>query len=303
MANAWPLRRRPLALALILAILVSPLAAYLLTMQRPPVTARPALWHISMGDRHAWLFGTIHAVPAGARWLSPAIEKAVGESGLLVLEAVGLEAERNDRRVFETLGRSPGLPPVVARLSAADRARFEALRRASPAALRDLDAYEDWAAALLIGAAHSGATSTDAPEALLEARFRDDRKPVRGLETIEAQLGRFDRLPRGDQAELLHEAVTEAGDAARQYRLLYDRWAAGDVMALEAQFLKPLDAFPHLRDVLIDQRNELWARAIDKLLRENRKIAFVAVGAGHLLGPGSVQARLTRQGWTVVRVQ
>lgn len=256
-----------------------------------------------MGDRHGWLFGTIHAVPAGARWLSPEIEKAIEQSDLLVLEAAGLEAERNDRRIFETLGRSPGLPPVPTRLGAADRARFEALFRASPSALRDIDAYEDWAAALLIGAAHSGATSADAPEALLEGRFRSDRKPVRGLETIESQLGRFDALPRADQAELLHEAITEAGDAARQYRLLYDRWAGGDVAALEAEFLQPLARFPYLRDVLIDQRNELWARAIDKLLRENRKIAFVAVGAGHLLGPGSVQARLARQGWTVVRVQ
>jgi uncharacterized protein YbaP (TraB family) len=55
--------------------------------------------------------------------------------------------------------------------------------------------------------------------------------------------------------------------------------------------------------VLIDQRNALWALTIDKLLRQNRKTLFVAVGAGHLLGPGSVQERLARQGWKVVRVQ
>lgn len=274
-----------------------------LAWQLRPVTARPALWRISMADRHAWLFGTIHTVPARARWLSPEIEKAVGESDLLVLEAAGLEVERNDRRIFEMLGRSPGLRPLAARLDETDRSRFESLLRASPAALRDLDAYEDWAAALLIGATHSRASSADAPEALLEARFRSERKPVNGLETIEAQLGRFDTLPPGDQAELLHEAIAEAGDAARQYRLLYDGWSTGDIAALEAQFLKPLSRFPHLRDVLIDQRNELWARAIDKLLRENPKVAFVAVGAGHLLGSGSVQARLEKQGWTVVRVQ
>jgi len=292
-------RRRVLLAALLLAVLAAALAWHW-----RPVTARPALWRISQGDRHGWLFGTIHAVPSGARWLSPEIEKAAGESDLLVLEAAGLEAERSDRRVFEALGRSPGLPPVAARLSAADRPGLDALRRGSPRALKDLDGYEDWAAALLIGAATDiGASSQDAPEARLEKLFRGGGKPVRGLETIEAQLGRFDTLPATDQSALLHQAIAESGDAARQYRLLYDRWAAGDVAALDAQFLQPLARSPHLREVLIDQRNELWAQAVDKLLRENRKTAFVAVGAGHLLGPGSVQARLARRGWKVVRVQ
>lgn len=284
--------------ALVLAVLAG------LAWEMRPVTARPALWHISRGDRHAWLFGTIHAVPVGARWLSPKVEQAIEGSDILILEAAGLEAERNDRRVFEALGRSAGLAPVAARLSPADRTRLEAIRRASPAALRDLDSYESWAAALLIGAAtDSGATSVGAPESRLESLFRDHRKPVRGLETIAAQLGRFDTLPEADQAELLRQSIEDAEGAARAHRLLYDRWAAGDLAALEGQFLMPLARFPHLQAALIDQRNALWAQTIDKLLRENRKTLFVAVGAGHLLGPGSVQARLARQGWTVVRVQ
>lgn len=295
------LRRRwtwLLLAALIMAVLAG------IGWEMRPVTARPALWHIARGDRQAWLFGTIHAVPAGARWLSPRIEQAAGESDMLVLEAAGLAAERSDRRVFEALGRSPGLVPVAARLSPANRTRLAALRRASPEALRDLDDYESWAAALLIGAATNiGATSEGAPESVLESRFRARGRPVRGLETIAAQLGRFDTLPAADQAALLDQAIEDAGDAARAYRRLYDRWAAGDLRALEAQFLAPLARVPHLQAVLIDQRNALWAHTIDTLLREKPKTVFVAVGAGHLLGPGSVQARLAGQGWTVVRVQ
>ena len=296
---ALPRRWRWILLASLIVAMLAGLA-----WEMRPVTARPALWHISRGDRQAWLFGTIHAVPVGARWLSPRIAKAADESDVLVLEAAGLEAERNDRQVFETLGRSAGLPPVAARLCPADRAQLDALRRASPAALRDLDGYESWAAALLIGAVtETGATSDGAPEITFERQFRDQDRPVRGLETIAAQLGRFDTLPAGDQTALLHQAIEDADHAARDYRLLYARWAAGDLAALEAQFLTPLVRVPHLRAVLIDQRNALWARAIDTLLRDNRKTVFVAVGAGHLLGPGSVQARLARQGWRVVRVQ
>jgi len=287
-------------------VVLALLAAAAWQYREQPVTARPALWRLSLGDRHAWLFGTIHAVPTGARWLSPAIASAAQESDGLVLEAAGLEAERRDARVFETLGRSAGLPPVASRLNPADRPRLAALVKASPTVLRDLDGYESWAAALLIGAAangQGGASSEDAPEARLEKLFRANGHSTTGLETISEQLGLFDALPQGDQDALLAQAVTEAADAPRQFGQLYARWAAGDLGAIEAQFLRPLDQSPRLRNALVDQRNALWARRIDKLLRENGRTYFIAVGTGHLIGPKNVISSLTQRGWKVERVQ
>lgn len=272
-----------------------------------PVTARPALWRVSQGDRHAYLFGTIHAVPAGARWLSPRIEQAARESDVLVLEAAGLEAERNDRAIFEKLGRSGGLPPVAARLDASHRARLAKLIQASPTELQGLDRYESWAAALLIGAVANGAagaTAADAPEARLERLFRSDGRRVRGLETIQAQLGLFDSLPAPDQDALLAQAVDEASQPASLFNALYARWAAGDLRALEGEFLRPLASMPRLREALVERRNALWAQGIVRMLKEDDKsVPFIAVGAGHLIGPDSVEARLARLGWKVERLQ
>lgn len=262
--------------------------------------ARPALWRISQGERHAWLFGTIHAVPKGANWLTPALEKAIGESDGLVLEASGLEAERNSRAVFERLGRSPGLPPVAQRLSAKDRARLAELP------VGNLDAYESWAAALLIAAAangEAGASGEAAPEAVLEKKLGARVGATQGLETIEEQLGLFDRLSGPDQGVLLARAIDEARHAPRLFAQLYGLWARGDLTALEAQALGPLARYPRLRLALIDRRNALWARRIDSLLRKNGKTLFIAVGTGHLVGPESVIVRLGRLGWRVERVQ
>lgn len=268
--------------------------------------AHPALWRVSQGGRSAYLFGTIHAVPAGARWLSPKIAEAAARSDWLLLEVTGLDAERKDRHIFESLGRSSGLPPLESRLDPADRARFEALERKAPDALPGIDGYEDWAAALLIGSAASsnlGLSSTQAGEDQLSQLFERVHKPVLGLETIKGQLGLFDTLPATDQHALLTQSVQEAADAPRLYRALYESWAAGDLGALERQFLAPIDRSPHLRAVLIDRRNARWAHEIDHLLRHNDRVLFVAVGAGHLLGAGSVQARLTALGWRVERLQ
>lgn len=300
---------RPLLIGLALAALVA-LAWAGWRIGHPAgeadVTARPALWRITDGDREAWLFGTIHAVPRGERWLSPAIVRAAGRSDRLVLEVTGLAAERRSRAIFERLGRSPGLPPLAERLDPADAAALRALERHAPAAMAGLAAYESWAAALLLNAAAASRlalSSEEAAEAVLTRRFEAAGKPVEGLETIEGQLGLFDGLDEADQRALLAQAVREAGDAARLYAELHAAWAAGDTARLERQFLAPLARAPALRRVLVDERNRQWAAHIDADLRGRPGRVLIAVGAGHLLGPDGVQARLARLGWRVERVQ
>ncbi|HWJ68909.1 MAG TPA: TraB/GumN family protein [Sphingobium sp.] len=270
------------------------------------VTARPALWRISQGTREAYLFGTIHAVPRNARWLSPAIARAVERSDLLLLEVTNLESERRTRAIFEQLGRSPGLPAISARLDTADAARFAALERQYPGELRHLARYESWAAALLINAAASSSlalSADNAGEAVLSARFTQAGKPVEGLEAIAGQLGLFDTLPQSDQQRLLTQAVREAGDASDLYHALYTAWASGDVASLQRQFLEPFARAPNLWHVLVDARNRRWSTLIDQRLRARPGVIFIAVGAGHLIGAQSVQARLATLGWRIERLQ
>lgn len=301
-------RARPLALflALVLLALMGWLGWQIGRMMVPTEnTARPALWRISKGDREAYLFGTIHAVPRGETWLSPQIARSMGRSDRLLLEVTGLDAERRSRATFEQLGRSPGLPPVEARLNPADATHFRTLK-GRHASLHDVDRYESWAVALLLNAAASsnlGLSSADAGETLFADRFTKQRKPIHGLETIQGQLGLFDRLPERDQRLLLTQAVREADDTPRLYTQLHDAWARGDVATLERQFLAPLAAAPGLHHVLIDERNRRWAAFIDADLDRRGGTLFVAVGAGHLLGRDSVQARLAERGWRVERLQ
>jgi uncharacterized protein YbaP (TraB family) len=267
---------------------------------------RPALWRIEKDGRQAYLFGTIHAVPRGEPWLSPPIATALDGSDRLFLEVTGLDAERSSHAIFERLARSPGLPAIDARLPRSDLSRLHALQSRHPSELNGLDGYESWAAALLVSAAASSdlaLSSDDAPEAVLARRFARAGKPVRGLETIDGQLGLFDRLPEADQRDLLAQSVREAHDAARLFSDLHRAWANGDLAKLESQFLAPLAQSPILWRTLLDQRNRRWAALLDRDLSEQGGTAFVAVGAGHLLGEDSLQARLTGLGWRVERIE
>ncbi|MCW2388049.1 uncharacterized protein YbaP (TraB family) [Sphingobium sp. B11D3B] len=270
------------------------------------VTARPALWQASKGEARLWLFGTIHAVPRGEAWLSPAIAKAADESDRLYLEVTGLEGERKSRAVFERLGRRAGLPPIAARLSPEDAERYQALQASHGAALDQLDGYESWAAALLLNAAAASGlslTAAEAGEAVLEQRFDKASRPVLGLETIDQQLGLFDRMPESEQRLLLSQSLTDAAQAPALYRSLFTAWASGDVARLEREFIAPFARAPALRARLIDGRNERWARHLDTAMTAKPGTAFVAVGAGHLVGDASLQTRLAARGWRIDRVQ
>ena len=59
---------------------------------------------------------------------------------------------------------------------------------------------------------------------------------------------------------------------------------------------------PRLRAALLINRNKAWARWVRARLAKPGTV-FVAVGAGHLAGPGSVQDQLARLGIRATRVQ
>jgi uncharacterized protein YbaP (TraB family) len=49
-------------------------------------------------------------------------------------------------------------------------------------------------------------------------------------------------------------------------------------------------------DALIYNRNADWANQIEKLLKEEDGVSFIAVGAGHLVGPKNVREMLAARG-------
>jgi len=79
-------------------------------------------------------------------------------------------------------------------------------------------------------------------------------------------------------------------------------WEKGDPSAIEKTFADDPEFTPALRDLLIRQRDHNWADAIAKRLEQPGTV-FVAVGAGHLVGPDSVQKMLADKGIKAVRVQ
>ena len=57
----------------------------------PALAESPALWRLSDDDSEIWLFGTVHLLPPGLQWRSPAFEAAFAAA-----DTIGPERERQD---------------------------------------------------------------------------------------------------------------------------------------------------------------------------------------------------------------
>lgn len=299
-----------LALALVLAIALAGLALGL--AQRPAAaplaadTAKPALWRIADSDTTIYLFGTIHALPHDVAWRSPAIERAIDASDELILEIADGDAV-DELSLFSAMSSDQAPPESIA--ARIDRDLSLALDKAiDRAGLRrsQLDAMEDWAAALAIGnalGARAGFDSARGVEPVLDARFRSVDKPVTGLETTAGQFGIFDSLPAATQNAFLVKAIISADDDAAQAIALARAWEIGDVAAIDRLVARDLRSIKGLAGPLLDDRNARWADQIARRFA-SPGTAFVAVGAAHLAGSRSVQARLAaRTGLSVERIQ
>ena len=269
-----------------------------------PAAADPAMWHVHNATTDITLFGTVHALPPATTWLSPRIAARIDAADTLVLETILPDDAAGLAPLVAALGFQPGLPPLSARVAPSKRAALLAGVSALGLNAGQLDGMKTWLAAIAIGDGtvnQLGLTQADGVETALTARARTANKIVIGLETPEAQLRIFDSLSETDARALLDSTVDDFATARDDMNALVAFWQAGETEALAAEFDKSFNTTPGLRRALLAARNAAWAEWIAARLKTPGKV-FLAVGAGHLGGPGSVVALLEAKGLTVERV-
>ncbi|HTG64068.1 MAG TPA: TraB/GumN family protein [Sphingomicrobium sp.] len=268
--------------------------------------ASPALWKVADADTTIYLFGTIHLLPAGTKWRSPAFDKAAAGSDTLVVET-----DINETDPSATIGElfklaiSPGLPPLVERVKPEKRAALATAIAKSGIPAPAFDKMETWAAAFLLLAGQFkdlGLESGSGVESILKKQFVAGGKPIGQLETNAEQLGFFDKLSEGAQRDFLDGVLDESADVKEQFGGMLDAWSKGDIAGIAKSFNADMGEAPELLDALIARRNANWANWVKSRLDQPGTV-MMAVGAGHLAGDKSVVNLLQKQGLKVTRVQ
>jgi len=274
---------------------------------------RGALFKVTevSGKGHTqYLFGTMHVGLPAFYPLEPRIVDAVKKASTLALE---IDPAEPPAQMAQAMLRQGMIVPGGAGYERMDAARHAQLDAALKQAGVDAEAARVLNPAMLAALISLsqyqklGYRPDLSADAWLAQLARQGKTRVLALETVDSQLGQFNKLSRAEQWDFLNESLDNlaSGDELEEARGLVDAWANADRAALEALASRAEEdssvSGKFMREVLLDGRNGALADKLAALIkREDRTVA--AIGLLHLLGKRGVPALLQAKGYRVERV-
>ena len=265
---------------------------------RPPATktayATPALWQVKDEDTAIYLFGTVHVLKPGTEWFRGGIKQAFDASDELVLEIVEPEDPQAMAATMAHTALAHDGVKLSDRLDADMRGKYQAAMAANGLPWQMFEPFNPWMAGMALAVKpleKLGYQADLGAEKTLTSAAKAAGKKIGALETVEQQLGYFAGLPMDSQVKFLNATVEGLPDMDKEFSRLIAHWQEGDPDKLAAEMNESLEATPELAQVLLIQRNMNWAKWIKERLAHPGTV-FIAVGAGHLAGKGSVQEQL-----------
>jgi hypothetical protein len=260
----------------------------------------PALFVVRDADSTMYLYGTVHELPEGAPWASPAVRAALDEADEVWTETNFYDSDLQRRFAadLEQALATRAETPLTRRLNAQQAARMIIAGKALGMTREYIDGLKPWMAALFLIGTDSEGLSHDAgvDQQIINLAIREG-VARRWLE--ESGVAELDGLPDAVQMEFLiwileaSEANAAAGDAM---------WRRGDLEAMYETEIAPMrEDYPNLYGWIVVQRNTAWMERLVAEM-EGSGVDFVAVGAAHLAGPDSLKAMFEARGYVVERV-
>lgn len=287
--TARRLRRAAFALLLLLSIAQA-------------AEARTFMWKVSRGQQIVYLVGSVHLLSQDFYPLNPAMESAFKESDLLVEEVDLAELLSPDAQLSVlTRGMLPAGRSLDQVVSPATFGQVSKRLTNMGMPVEPLKRFKPWALALTLLGIEWQRAGFD-PELGLDKHFydlaRSESKPIRGLETADYQISRFDNMTFEQQDKLLAQTLRDIDTETANVTKLAEAWKSGDGAGVERIVLQDLKSDPQMYERLLLERNRAWLPQIEGLF-SRRGRTFVVVGAAHVIGPDGLLAMLRAKGYTI----
>ena len=233
------------------------------------------------------------------------VKDAFDASDELVLEIIEPDDPRTLSATMAGMALAKDGVKLTDRLTPQARTAYQAAMQANGLPWQSFELFNPWMPGMALSIAplaRAGFSNELGAEKVLRAAAVAAGKKVEALESIEQQIGFFAGLPMDQQVTFLSATVDGLPDLDKSFDLLLRHWKAGQPDKLAREMNESLEATPQLARVLLTDRNANWAQWIKARL-DRPGTVFVAVGAGHLAGSGSVQDQLKALGLQVDRVK
>lgn len=265
------------------------------------------LWQVTGKElkEPSYVFGTIHMIGKNDFFLTDAMTKAFGESDRVVFE-INME-EMNDFSVLFTLMGKIRMKDGKTLSDLISEEDYKMVDKHFSEMGLPLSFLETIKPLFLSTFASGDVAPGDMESGKLksyEMEFMEmaktAKKEMDGLETIEFQLSMFDSIPYKAQADMLVDAIKNAGEGDDQFKQMVDLYKQQDLLGLQKMIEGDTEGVGEFEDILLAGRNRNWIPLMDGMMKTKK--TFFAVGAGHLGGEQGVIALLRKEGYTVKAV-
>ena len=279
------------------------LLAVLLGPASPSAHAEPAMWVIRDADSTIYLIGAMHLLKHDAEWNAEKVKKTVHESTELWLENAEFDNQAAIAPLMQKLGLDPE-HPLSTKLNDEQKKKLAKVTSTYGIPPATLEPLRPWLAGVVLAMSpilKAGYDPKAGVERVLSAQATAEGDKVRGFETAEEQFHLFADLSEEEQMQFLISTVDDLEKGLELLDELAKAWIDGDVDAIGRKSIEEVKTkAPAVYDKLIVRRNVAWAEKIERMLKGSG-VQQIAVGAGHLAGPDSLQAQLAKRGIKVER--
>lgn len=296
-------------MSLLLRLCVAAITAAVFTVfvfVPPPACARearvdaPALWKIDGPKGDVYLLGSIHLLPQGVNWRTPAIDTALNKADLVTFE-IDLDDAKDiakTQQLVTKLGLLPAGATLRSLLKPEQRAKLERIAASISVPAPALDPMRPWLAAVTVGVQWIVSKGYDPGSGVDQQIWNwanQAGKQRQSLETAEDQLSVFAGLTREQEITFLEITLDQIEQTPKMLDDLVQAWRNGDTKALDKLLNEGTEDFPVLNRRLLDDRHAKWLPQIEKMIGDGRT-HVVVVGTAHLVGRSSVVALLRAKG-------
>jgi len=305
-----PKRAFSAAVALTLALMSPAFAKHPAHAAPHDNAVHPALWTVHGPNGTAYLFGSVHILPADINWKNHELLDAMKRADTFVFEIPldhqdkdRAEAQRLQKEIMDVHGMLPPGQSLRGSLPATMVPKYDAVIATLNISPGYLDRLQPWLASMVLETAQfhgADASAMNGVDVQVYAIATDMHKQSRGFETLEQQLAILgpeeQRVGIAELGHTIDEATTN--EVTRKYDAIVAAWEHADVAAITRETNVEFAKDPQLRKILLDDRTARWATELQPMLNEPHTY-FITVGAAHLAGPKGLPALMRKAGYKV----
>jgi uncharacterized protein YbaP (TraB family) len=267
-----------------------------------PLEDQALLWKIEGKgmNKPAYLFGTMHLIEKEYFFFPDKLKKLIEKSEQLIMELPGIPNQHEALKYVQLEDGSffdfftPQQTDSILKWANRELRMNESQFRGVMNKMKPFVAVQLATQMHFLG-------KTESYELTLEKLAKENQIEVKGLETMEEQMGLFDGLSKAGQTEMVMEFVRQHEQQFEETKKLEQLYSKQLVDSLYMLIVESNGIIASENAHFIDDRNATWIPMIEAYIQEKK--SFIAVGAGHLGGPKGLIRLFQQRGYQLTPVK